>query len=1012
MEFVPLHIYSGFSYLQSGLTINKIVSLAKKLGYTQIGLSDNSTLSGYAPFFHECEKNGIKPIFGMDYPLEEGSFSLYVLNEEGYKNLLELSFFSSKGNKSLDLLKTYSEDLYVIYEINGESFLKDYQEDKSLLVNKFQKLNKKITNFALGLPYSLSYKELESIREFVQEFPYTLIAFPKISYPKKEDAIVLDIVSAILNKKNLDYDQKNGDEYFLNKEEIKSYYQKEEIENITKFTSLINFSLIQKRGGLLHFENKEGLSSDDFLKKLVFSSLKNKGLDTNKEYVERANYELDIINKMGYADYFLIVSDYVHFAKKNDVLVGPGRGSGAGSLVSFCLDIVGADPIRYGLLFERFLNPERQSLPDIDVDFEDINREKVINYIKGKYGLDHTGHVLTTQTILAKEAIRDIGRVYNYKQNEIELLISTIIDDKKSLRDNYRLSKQFRDLVDSDPYFLRFVSLASKIEGLPRQAGLHAAGIIINDSPLEKALPVSYSNEVGYVCCLEKDYLEEQGFLKMDILGLTNLSTIKRTLALIKRYKGIEVDPYYLPYEDPKGIELIKRGETMGLFQLESPGMKRAIKEVEPSSFSEVAALLALFRPGPMQSIPTFAKRKKGLIPVTYLCKELEPILKETYGIIVYQEQIMQIVRAVAGFSYAEADLFRRAISKKKMDKLLALKEKFFLGTKKMGHSEKLANDLYNLIERFANYGFNKSHAVSYAVLTCQMAYLKAHYPEEFYCALLATLSPSEAKFKNTLSETKKRGLSLALPDINKSEESFIIDEGKIRLPLSSIKGIGNALAYSIIDERRSFGPYIDLFDMVARLKKYHFTLPLLIRLIDAGALDNLYPSRASLRASAYSAFSYAEMLYGEDGKALLLDIGLEKPVMKIMPDNYLDNLESEHEALGMMVSGSPLAMFKEKIENKKALPLSEIENYNGEMLTYGILKSIRAITTKKGNKMAFLEAYDEYSDVSFTMFQDAYNDYFPLLKEERPILIYCHKDNYRGDGYIITKIELLEKNQ
>lgn len=1005
MAFVPLHVYSGFSYLQSGIPVGKLPLLAKKLGYSRIGLCDNGTLSGLAPFYHAALKADITPIYGMDYRCPEASFSLFVLNEEGYRNLLYLAKRVSEGSATLSDLKERQTGLAKVFVV--EERIADEEE----FAKKIFPLLKGIDILWLGLPYGLDEETKISIRSFALNHSYPLIAFPKISYPKKEDAIVLDIVTAILEKGHLEHDKKDGHEHFLSPEEISAYYSEEEIRQTERLANLISFSLIHKRGGLLHFHNSLGLSSDEYLRKCTFEGLERKGLSSKEEYVKRVEYELGIIAKMGYSDYFLIVADYVRFAKHNGVMVGPGRGSAGGSLVSFALDIVMADPLRYGLLFERFLNPERLSMPDIDVDFADTSREKVIRYLQEKYGKERTGHVLTTQVIGAKEALRDIGRVYNFKQNEIELVISCIMNDRLSLRDDYRTSKKFRDLVDSDPYFLRFVSLASKIEGLPRQAGLHAAGIVLNDTPLSEAAPVSVSPEVGYVCCIEKDYLEEQGFLKMDLLGLTNLSTIERCLSLIKRSKGIDIDYLSLPHDDPKAISLIANGQTMGLFQLESAGMKKAIRQVGPTSFEDVAALLALFRPGPMESIPAYARRKKGLEKVAYLSPELEPILKETYGIIVYQEQIMQIARESAGMSYGEADLFRRAISKKKADKLLALRSSFIDGCRKNGHTEKISNALYALIERFANYGFNKSHAVSYAVLTCQMAYLKASYPEEFYSAILGSLSPSEAKFKNTLSEIKKRGLSLALPDVNRSEETFSLDEGKIRFPLSSIKGMPGNFASRLLDERRQNGPFTDVFDFASRMKKDGLNKQILTRLIDSGSFDALYKNRNGLRAAIHSILSYADMACGENGESILLDLDLEKPVIIDVPQNKALDLSNEYETLGLMVSGSPLSFYRDEIALKGAIPLSEAMSQNKEVLTYGIIKSCRAITTRNGKKMAFLDVYDEYSEMSSVVFNDAYSEYFPLLVNDALVYLWVKKDERKEGSYIVSKIESIGGN-
>jgi DNA polymerase-3 subunit alpha len=570
------------------------------------------------------------------------------------------------------------------------------------------------------------------------------------------------------------------------------------------------------------------------------------------------------------------------------------------------------------------------------------------------------------------------------------------------LREDYKKSPPFKKLIDSDKYYLAIVSLASKIEGLPRQAGLHAAGIVLNDQPLPDVLPVSDSQGVGYVACLEKDYLEEQGFLKMDLLGLKNLTTIDTCLALIEASEGITLTYADLPYEDPKAIAIIKEGRTMGLFQLESSGMKRAIREVQPSSFEDVAALLALFRPGPMESLPSYARRKNGLEKVSYLSPELEPILKNTYGIIVYQEQIMQIVRAMAGFSYGQADLFRRAISKKNAEKLAALKDSFLQGCLAEGKDKAVAEKVYALIYKFADYGFNRSHAVSYAVLTCEMAYLKSRFPREFYCAILDGMSPSEAKFKDVLSEIKALGLRMAVPDVNRSTRGFKVDGEAIRFPLDAIKGLQSNFHNALLDERKENGPYQDLFDFASRAKPGGLTLPTLVKLIDAGALDSLCPSRASLRATAPAAMSYAEMMFGESGQEALLAIGLEKPALVTSGDDPRINLAAEYEALGLMVSGSPLSFYAAKLKEMAITPLGEVPDSAGEVETAGIVKSIRVITTKKGSQMAFLELYDEVSELSFILFSEAYTACYSVLKADALVVVKCHKDNRKEGSYLV----------
>ncbi len=1010
MSFVPLHVYSGFSYLQSALKAQYLPALAKKYGYEAIAICDHGSMSGYAPFTHIAKEQNIKPIYGMDVLIGGDTFSLFVKNEEGYRNLLPLTLRCSQEKITIEDLKKHSAGLILVFlpdpEIFGrltESDIPSYAED----------LAKKLLPFEehyLGLPFCPDNKEYANkIRSFAANYSYDTVAFPFLRYEKKKDAIALEILSAIQNNASLISKEKSGNDCFLTKDEIYGFYLKKEIDVTAKIANEASFQLIQKRGGLLHFPNSLGLSSEDYLKKLTMEGLKKRLPNPSEEYFERVDYELSVINKMGYADYFLLVADYVNWAKNNGVSVGPGRGSGAGSLVSYCLGIVELDPIKYNLIFERFLNPERQSMPDIDVDFADVSRDRVVDYLRKKWGADRVGHVLTTQTILAKQALRDVGRVYGYDdKKEISPIIDTLMYPYQSLRYNYRNSPKFKEKVDSDQYYLTLVSLASKIEGLPRQAGLHAAGIVINDAPLPEVLPTSENPEVGYVACLEKDYLEEQGFLKMDLLGLRNLTIIDECLSLIEKYEGKTLTYHDLPYDDENAIRIIREGKVMGLFQLESGGMKRAIRQVQPTSFEEVAALLALFRPGPMESIPSFAARKQGREPVTYLSPELEPILKDTYGIIVYQEQIMQIVRAMAGFNYGQADLFRRAISKKNVDKLESLKDSFLKGCLANGKSYQMAEEVYELILRFANYGFNKSHAFSYAVITCQMAYLKVNYPKEFYCAILDSMSPGDAKFTNTISELKGMKIRLRVPDVNLSEMGFVIDGGNLRFPLSLIKGMQNRFLASLIDERNEHGKYTDIFDFAARTAKYGLNLQTLVKLIDAGALDSLLSSRESLRTNAYKAMEYAQMMFGEDGQELLIDLGISKPLIEYHEDDVKLNLTKEYEALGMMVSGSPLSLYRERLSQERIVSLDNLENAYGSFQSAGIVKSIRAINTKNGKKMAFLQLYDDVAEKEFVMFSEVYERSYPFLKVDAALLIRCHKDNRKQGSYLIDEATLL----
>lgn len=1016
MSFVPLHVYSGFSYLKSALAAKLLPAYAKKYGYHAIAICDDGTLSGYAPFAHSALDEGIRPVYGMDVRFGEETYSLFVQNETGYRNLLALTLLCSEQKVTKEELVAHAGGLTLIYSPDPLYFSRLSETEERAFAENLSRVTRAYPSCYLAIPYYPNNAPyLARLRSFGARYSYPTIAFPFLRYEKKADAIALEILQAIQKQETLTQKEKSGNECFLSPQELAAFYSLEELNRTGEVADATDFTLLQKRGGLLHYPNDLGLSSEALLRKMTLEGLSKRIPNPSSTYLERVDYELSVINKMGYADYFLIVQDYVNWAKTHGVSVGPGRGSGAGSLVSYCLGIVALDPVRYHLIFERFLNPERRSMPDIDVDFADVSRDRVVRYLQDKYGTERVGHVLTTQNILAKQALRDVGRVYDYDDaKEVSPLIATLMYPMHSLRFNYRNSPKFKEKVDADRYYLTLVGLAAKIEGLPRQAGLHAAGIVLNDTPLPTAIPTSVNPEVGYVACLEKDYLEEQGFLKMDLLGLRNLTIIDECLSLIAKNKGIVLEAEKIPYDDDDSISLIRQGKVMGLFQLESGGMKKAIQTVQPTSFEDVAALLALFRPGPMESIPSFARRKHGLEKIEYLSPELKPILQDTYGIIVYQEQIMQIVRAMAGFSFGQADLFRRAISKKKVTQLEELKSSFLEGCQKNGKDPKVAEKVYDLIYRFANYGFNKSHAYSYAVITCQMAYLKKHYPAEFYCAILDFLSPSDPKFASTLQELKEQHIRLTVPDINRSGLSFQVEGQSIRFPLSPIKDLQAKLASAIVDERNVHGPYSDFFDFASRLKSSGLNLRILVRLIDSGAFDSLCTSRQSLRASAASAMQYADLTGGEEnGQQLLTDIGIAKPILEHEPDDLRENLEAEYNALGMMVSGSPLSLYQEQIRKlPHYVPLHELGDAPYSTSTVGVLRGARAITTKSGKKMAFLELYDEIGVKEFTMFPNVYENSYALLSSGSVLAITCHKDNRKGETYIIDSMKALGENE
>ena len=1009
MAFVALNVYSGYTFLKSGLGVRKIVAASLRRGSSFCAIADLASFRAAPELVSLCVPRGIAPLVGVSLSFPEGRYVVYPTCEEGYRSLLPLIPPFSKSALPFDDFLSSLSHCVTILDAGDPSVLSKMEENPSSFAAFLSRVDPASASFFQGLPSEMALPGAqEKIRSFDARYPFRLVAFPFVAYAKKEDAIVTSILRAIEEGTPLSNKEETGPYYFLSEEETAAQFTEEEIRASEEIANQAKgFAFLQKRGGLAHFPVPKGESAESYLRKKAYEGLSKRKPVAGPRYEERLEQELSVILPMGYADYFLIVADYVAYAKSHGILVGPGRGSGAGSLVSYALGICVPDPVEHGLLFERFLNVARHEMPDIDVDFEDLYRENVVHYLQEKYGKDHVAHVMTMQTMGARQSLTDVGKIYGYQPSEIRLLTSRA-DPRHDLAWNYKNNAAFQGIVGGDPYFKDLVSLAAKIEGLPRQSGLHAAGIVLNDAPLPEVIPAVDQEPIGLVEQFDKDDLQPQGFLKFDLLGLTNLSLISLCLRKIEESEGLRIAYEEIPHEDKEALTLIAEGWTMGLFQLESEGMNRAIAEVAPSSLEDLCAVIALFRPGPMANISTFAKRKAGKEPISYLCPELEPILSNTYGVIVYQEQIMQIAQAVAGFSLGEADIFRRAISHKDLEQLSSLKERFLQGAREKGHDAALSIKLYELIERFADYGFNKSHSLCYAIIASQMAYLKAHFPLCFYASVLDYGGGGKEKLQRVLSEIKRRKIRFLLPSVNDAGLSFAPHDGSILFPLTAIKGLPSSLAEGILDERMAHGPYSDFFDFALRNQKNKINLESLVALINAGAFDSLCPSRATLRRTAPIAIQFAE-LFGDDGQGSLLEPEeIEKPLYAEAKDDRNENLDLEKEAIGMMVSGSPLDAKREEIERLGLKRLSDLEGCSRPLEVVGILERAKTIVTKKGTKMAFMTLQDEVCSVDFTLWSDVYDKAFPLLKEGNLLRVKARKDQRRPGSYLVDQIETL----
>ena len=1013
MIFAPLHIVSGYSFLQSGLTSERISKSIKDNDYFGAGIADKEVMYGVTSFIKGMDSIKKPYLIGEEFEIEGNSICLYVMNEEGYHNLIKLDLENQKSPLSLEILKQYSNGILCVLETNKgtfkEKFVENYDSSFNRYLLQFGSLFK--DNFYLGIEVTSKedVKYANRIRHFASEFTYKCIAFPTIRYQKKDDAIIIDMVTAISDDNRIDIKKKDGQEYFMSESDYQKIYTKSELANTVNIIKQSEFSFHQKRGELLHYPVENATVE---LRRMCEESLNAKGL-TEQKYIDRLNHELDVISTMGYSDYFLIVQDFVNWCKRNDILVGPGRGSAAGSLVSHLLGIVEINPLDYDLQFERFLNPARKTMPDIDVDIMDIRREQVVQYMRDRYGSEKVATIITFQTIGAKQSLRDVGRIYDYPSHHIDLLSKRITEKDCTLREAYKKLPDFRSLVDSDKYFLEIVSLASKIEGLPRQSGQHASGVILDDKQLEDSIPVKKTFDDNYITQYEMEYLEEQGLLKIDFLSLSNLTIIYNCLKQINEERKEPLTFENIPYQEKEIFELISQNKTLGLFQIDTSAMRRSIQILKPDCFDDVVALLALGRPGPMQYIPTFAKRKEGKEKFSYVSDDLKDILSSTYGIIVYQEQINSIATKMAGFSLAEADTFRRAISKKERENILKAQSQFIEGAVKNGYKEEVAKKVFSDILRFAEYGFNKSHSVVYSIIACRMAWLKIHYPLEFYSALLDNSSAtSDSKFSEYVFEMNSLGIKMLPPSINYSTNNFVIKDGAILFPLTGIKEISITVMENIEKERKERGPFTNIFNFTLRMFKYKINSNQLKYLIDAGAFDELHPSRNSIRLSILSALQYAELNYQSDGQ---LSIGIEafpEPLIKEQVDDPLDNLYKEYEAIGAMLSNNPLSYKEDILKEKGTIPIAEALELDNALVA-GIVRSKKTINTKKGTPMSFIKIFDNTGDMEITVFSKEYADKRDMLEKNQIILAKISRRVSKEEvSYIAEQIERLEEKR
>ena len=1055
-NFVHLHIHSEYSLLDGANRIKDLPIRAKELGMDAIALTDHGSMFGTIDFYKACKANGIKPIIGCEVyvaprsrkdkdPNLDARYNHLILlakNNDGYKNLAKLvslgytEGFYYKPRIDKETLEQYHENLIccsacLAGEVN-QAILKNNMEEAKKVALWFKKLfgedyYLEIQNNGIKEQVLVNQKLIELSREL--DIP--LVATNDAHYLKREDAYNHEVLLCIqTGKKMSDEDRmkfETDELYVKSPEEMSDYFKNvpEAIENTVKIAEKCNVEFEFGHTILPNYDVPEEFETHyDYLKKLCDDGIKNRyGENPTKEILERAEFEMNVINQMGYVDYFLIVWDYIHYAKTHNIPVGPGRGSGAGSIVAYAIEITDIDPIKYGLIFERFLNPERISMPDFDVDFCYEKRDQVIDYVCRKYGHDHVSQIITFGTMSARMVIRDVGRVLDVPYAETDKIAKMVPNElhitiKKAMEQN----RELRDLYEQNSDMKKMLDIAMALEGMPRQASTHACGIVITKDPVVDYVPLYRRDDIistQYIMTT----LEELGLLKMDFLGLRTLTVIQDTIELVKANRGIDVE-FDKDMNDSKVYKLWQDGNSVGIFQFESQGMTNFMKELKPDCLEDIIAGVSLYRPGPMDQIPRYIANKKDPEHAVYTHPALKPILEVTYGCMVYQEQVMQIVRDLAGYSLGRADLVRRAMGKKKLDVMAKERENFIhgqvdengniiiKGCVRNGIDEKSANKIFDEMAEFAKYAFNKSHAACYAVVAYRTAYLKAYYPVEFMAAMLNSFLGNLDKIPAYTEECKRLNIQILKPDINKSYTKFTVDGDKIRFGLGSIKNVGTSAVDEIVAERDRNGQFKDFTDFCERIQETNVNKKCIESLIKAGAFDEFNETRRTLMESFESILDTITSSNKKEleGQVNMFDLGGSdskemKYTFKEFPEySRKELLFMEKEMLGLYISGHPLDNIRHQIEmqtNINSFQMRQMENTDeigeeirqeikdGQMVKYaGIITKIKKKYTKNNKLMAFLTVEDLYGSTEIILFESAYQNCANVLMEDNIVLV------------------------
>ena len=1063
VNFTHLHVHTEYSLLDGSNKINEYVSRVKELGMKSAAITDHGVMFGCIDFYKAAKAAGIKPILGCEVYVAPGSrfdkekgkeedryYHLVLLAEtqEGYQNLIKIvsygfvDGFYYKPRVDMELLEQYHEGIIALSAcLAGEvarNLARGFYEEGKEAALRYEKIFGK-GNFFLELQDHGIPEQRQVNHELIRmsrETGIELVATNDVHYTYSSDAEAHDILLCVQTGKSLKDENRmryeGGQYYVKSEEEMRRLfpYAPEAIENTGKIAERCNVEIEFGVTKLPRFDVPAGYTAWEYLNKLCFEGLDKRYTDNKEELRNRLNYELGVIKDMGYVDYFLIVWDFIRYAREQGIMVGPGRGSAAGSLVSYTLGITKLDPIKYDLLFERFLNPERVSMPDIDVDFCFERRQEVIDYVVEKYGKDQVVQIVTFGTMAARGVIKDVGRVMDVPYVQCDTIAKMIpqelnITIDKAMKANPELKK----IYETDETVRKLIDMSRRLEGLPRHTSMHAAGVVISQKPVMEYVPLSRGSDGSLVTQFTMTTLEELGLLKMDFLGLRTLTVIQNAEKLVRRDKGIELDMDKIDYEDKKVYGMLGAGKTEGVFQLESTGMKNFMKELKPGNLEDIIAGLSLYRPGPMDFIPQYIKGKNNPDEIHYDCPELEPILKATYGCIVYQEQVMQIVRSLGGYTLGRSDLVRRAMSKKKASVMEKERQNFVYGNEEegvpgcihRGISEKTANKIYDDMIDFAKYAFNKSHAAAYAVVSYQTAFLKYYYPVEYMAALMTSVIHNPSKVAEYILSSRKMQIEILPPDINFGESEFSADHGAIRYGLSAIKSLGAPMIRAIVEERNENGKYQSLRDFIERMSGRELNKRAIENLIKAGALDQVAGNRRQ-KLMVYAEIVDAvnqEKKNAMTGQMSLFDLisdeekeAYEIQMPKVEEYSKEELLSFEKEVLGVYISGHPLEEYEERwrknitartVDFQIDEELGTSKARDGEIAVIGGIITNKTVKYTRNNKvMAFLTIEDLVGTVEVVVFPNDYEKNVQKMEEDSKVFI---RGKVQGDADKASKL-------